>query len=157
MKVKTAIVNNSTNITKTNNHLSHLHTEHKKDHDIWPWKSRSWFGIGTKSGRIMVLNATFNNISVISCRSVWLVKETGVPGEIYRPDVSHWQTLSHLASPWAGFELTTLVVIGTSTDCMGSCKSKHAKDLARFFSNTLCIIYLFYLQIKASGTSIQKE
>ena len=31
--------------------------------------------------RVMVLNATFNNISVISWRSVLLVEETGVPGE----------------------------------------------------------------------------
>jgi hypothetical protein len=31
--------------------------------------------------RIMVLNATFNNISVISWQSVLLVEETGVPGE----------------------------------------------------------------------------
>jgi hypothetical protein len=37
----------------------------------------------------MVLNATFNNISVISWRSVLLVEETGVPGE------NHRQTLSH--------------------------------------------------------------
>jgi hypothetical protein len=29
----------------------------------------------------MVLKATFNNISVISWRSVVLVEETGVPGE----------------------------------------------------------------------------
>jgi len=44
---------------------------------------------------LMVLNATFNNISVISWRSVSLVKETGVPGENYRPITSHWQTSSH--------------------------------------------------------------
>jgi hypothetical protein len=30
---------------------------------------------------LMVFNATFNNISVISRRSVLLVEETGVPGE----------------------------------------------------------------------------
>ena len=30
---------------------------------------------------VMVLNATFNNISVISCRTVLLVEETGVPPE----------------------------------------------------------------------------
>ena len=30
----------------------------------------------------MVFNATFNNISVISCRSVLLVEETGGPGKI---------------------------------------------------------------------------
>jgi len=33
------------------------------------------------SVRVMVLNATFNNISVISWRSVLLVEETGVPRE----------------------------------------------------------------------------
>ena len=32
----------------------------------------------------MVLNATFNNISVLSWRSVLLVEETGVPGENHR-------------------------------------------------------------------------
>jgi hypothetical protein len=31
--------------------------------------------------RFMMFNATFNNISAISWRSVLLVKETGVPGE----------------------------------------------------------------------------
>jgi hypothetical protein len=33
-----------------------------------------WFGF-------MVFNATFNNITDISCRPVLLVEETGVPGE----------------------------------------------------------------------------
>ena len=45
--------------------------------------------------RIMVFNATFDNISVISWRSVLLVEETEVPGENQRPIVSHRQTLSH--------------------------------------------------------------
>ena len=40
----------------------------------------------------MVRYATFNNISVISWRSVLLVEETG---ENYRPVGSHIQTLSH--------------------------------------------------------------
>ena len=47
-----------------------------------------WFGF-------MMLNTTFKNISVISWRSVLLVKETEGPGENYRPVSSHWQTLSH--------------------------------------------------------------
>jgi len=42
-------------------------------------------------GCFMVFNATFNNISVISCLSVLLVEETGVPGENHWPVVSHWQ------------------------------------------------------------------
>jgi len=46
-------------------------------------------------GWFMVFNATFNNISVISWRSVLLVEETGVLGENHRPVTSHWQTLSH--------------------------------------------------------------
>jgi len=39
-----------------------------------------------------VFNATFNNISVISWRSVLLVEEIGGPGENHRPNDSHWQT-----------------------------------------------------------------
>jgi hypothetical protein len=34
---------------------------------------------------LMVFNATFNNISDISWRSVLLVEETGGPGENHRP------------------------------------------------------------------------
>jgi hypothetical protein len=37
----------------------------------------------------MVLNATFNNISVISWQPVLLVEETGGPGENHQPVVSH--------------------------------------------------------------------
>ena len=46
---------------------------------------RLWF-------RYKVFNATFNNISVISWRSVLLVEETGVPREHQWPVASHWQT-----------------------------------------------------------------
>ena len=38
---------------------------------------------------VMVFNATFNNISVISWRSVLLVEVTGVQGENHQPVVSH--------------------------------------------------------------------
>ena len=71
----------------------------------------------------MALNAIFNNISVISWRSVLLVEETGVPEENHRPVASHWQTLSHKDVYLA------LIVIGThnisgdrliGTDCIGS-------------------------------------
>ena len=47
--------------------------------------------------KFMVFNTTFNNISVISLRSVLLMEETGVPGESHRPVASHRQTLSHNA------------------------------------------------------------
>jgi hypothetical protein len=45
----------------------------------------------TKEGlvRVVVFNATFNNISIIPWRSVLLVEETEVPGENHRPVASH--------------------------------------------------------------------
>jgi hypothetical protein len=43
--------------------------------------------------RIMVFNATLNDISVIMWQSVLLVGETGVPGENHRLVASHWQIL----------------------------------------------------------------
>ena len=86
----------------------------------------SHIGLGV---RVMVFKDTFNNISVISWRSVLLVEETRVPVENHRPAVSHLKTLSHklccieYISSCAGFELTTLEVI--NTDCIGSCKSNY--------------------------------
>jgi len=35
--------------------------------------------------KVMVFNATFNNLSVILWRSVLLMEETGVSGENYQP------------------------------------------------------------------------
>ena len=43
----------------------------------------------------MMFNATFNNISVISWRSVLLVEETGVSGENHRFAVCDCQPLPH--------------------------------------------------------------
>ena len=37
---------------------------------------------------VMVFNATFNDISVISWRSVSLGEKTGIPGENHRPTAS---------------------------------------------------------------------
>jgi hypothetical protein len=93
--------------------------------------------------RVIVFNATFNNISVISCRSVLLVEKTGVPRENHQPVVSHWQTLSMLYRVhliWAGLELTTLVGIGT--DWIGSCKSNYHMIITPWYSwNTAKVGY----------------
>jgi hypothetical protein len=76
---------------------------------------------------LMLFNATFNNISVISWRSVLLVEETGVTEKTI--DVSQVTDnferyhIMLYASPRSRFELTTLVVIGT--DCICSCKSNY--------------------------------
>ena len=47
--------------------------------------------------RIIVFNATFNNISAVYWRSVLLVEETRIPRENHRPVASYWQALSHNA------------------------------------------------------------
>jgi hypothetical protein len=38
---------------------------------------------------VMVLNATFNNISLILWQSVLLVEKTGIPSEKHRPAACH--------------------------------------------------------------------
>ena len=58
----------------------------------------------------MVFNATFNNISAISWRSVLLFEETGVPGENHRPVCR---------------KSLTKLFIKVGTDCIGSCKSNY--------------------------------
>jgi hypothetical protein len=106
-------------------------------------------------GWFMVFNATFNNILVISRRSVLLVEETGVSWENHRPVASHWQTSSHIIEnhksseiikytwSWTEFELTTWVVI--YTDCTGSCKS-----IYHTITTTTAPILLWFMTIKYS-------
>jgi hypothetical protein len=71
---------------------------------IYKWSQNYHCGVRVS---ILVLYATFNNISVISRWPVLLVEETGLPGENHRA----------VASPWAEFDLTTLKVIGTDCVC----------------------------------------
>ena len=47
------------------------------------------WGRGGGGGRVMVATPFFNNISVISLRSVLLVEETKVTGENHTPVASH--------------------------------------------------------------------
>ena len=64
-----------------------------------------------------VFNATFNNVSVLSWRSVLLVEKTTDLSQV--TDKLYYIML--YTSPWSRFELTTPVVIGTG--CIGSCKA----------------------------------
>ena len=88
--------------------------------------SNSWKT--TYNFRFRVLNATFNNISVISWQSVLLV---GKPENPEKTTDLSWATdkfllyhmLYRVHLTWAGFELTTLVVIGT--DWISNYKSNY--------------------------------
>jgi len=74
-------------------------------------------------GWFMVFNATFNNISVISRRSVVLVEETGVPGENHRPIASHWETLSHNVASGTPHHERNLRKTGGELRCSGRVSS----------------------------------
>jgi hypothetical protein len=72
--------------------------------------------------KVKVFNTTFNNISVVSWRSVLLVGETGSTPrkhQICRKSLTNFTTQCCIeyTSPWAEFKLTTLVVIGTDCTC----------------------------------------
>ena len=58
----------------------------------------------------MMFNATFNNISVISWRSVLLVEETGVPGENHRPVAIYCFAELFLFVPHVGLLLLLYVI-----------------------------------------------
>jgi hypothetical protein len=44
------------NQNEMNNHLPPQLIEHKEDHDIWNWKSRSWHGTGSKCDWVKLVN-----------------------------------------------------------------------------------------------------
>ena len=81
----------------------------------------------------MMFNATFNNISVISWRSVLLMEETGVPGENHQPVEGHWQTLSHN--------------VVSSTIRTGSCKSKYHMIRLRRSITYVLFTYVFNVHL----------
>ena len=79
-----------------------------------------------KRVRVMVFNATFNNISFISWRSALLVEETQSTQRTTcckSPTNFIIYCCIEDTLPWTRFELKTSVVIGT--DCTCSCKSNY--------------------------------
>ena len=80
----------------------------------------------------MVLNATFNNSSVISWRSVLLVKESGVPVENHRLAASPWQTLSHnvVSSTPRLLKNITVIQISISIYCLWRSKASNSNGIS---------------------------
>ena len=72
----------------------------------------------------MVFNATFNNISVISCHSVLLVEDLEKTVDLSQvTDKIYHIILYRVHITVSEFKLTTIVVI--DTDCVCSCKSNY--------------------------------
>ena len=96
-------------VSHVNQHFSFCQYIHKNWHQ--------WWMVG-----FMLFNATFNNISVISWRSVLLVEDPEKTTDLSQVTDKLYHIMLY-TSPWSRFELTTTVVIGT--DCLGSCKSNY--------------------------------
>jgi hypothetical protein len=92
-------------------------------------------------GWFMVFNATFNNISVISWRSVLLYPEKTTDLSQVTDKLYH---IMMCTSPWAGFELTTSMVIGT--DYIGSLKSNYHTMTTTTAPGNLCTIGAIFMK-----------
>jgi hypothetical protein len=90
-------------------HLLHYSRENIKWYKMFMGKHNSLIN---SCVCLMVFNHTFNNMSVISWRSVLSLEETGDPEKNHRPVAIHWQTLSHYVVHLALIEIQTHNISG---------------------------------------------
>ena len=99
----------------------------------------------------MVFNATFNNISAISWRSVLFVVVTEVPGENHQSAAYHWQTLSHnVVSSRSRLSEIRTILVGISTDYISSCNPTTMRSRQPLIVN----IYIEYQIVKKIVNSL---
>ena len=108
---------------------------------VWVYNALGWFGLV----RLMVFNATFNNISVISRRSVLLTEETRLPGE------SYWQTSSH-----NDVSRTHRHELGSNSQLNGDRHWLHSSCKSNYHTITTApwCIWFIWLQIYFGSTTI---
>jgi hypothetical protein len=92
-------------------------------------------------GRVVVFNAIFNTISDILWQSVLLVEETRVPRENHRLSqvTDKLYHITWYTSPWAGFKLTSLVMI--DTDCTVVINPITIRSRQRWAHDKYCVYY----------------
>jgi hypothetical protein len=99
---------------------------------------------------VMVINTTFNNISVISWRSTLLLQETWVLREKHRPVARHWQTLSHNGDTSSFYvdicRVKISSILGNMTQMNGTESILEYREhiiLPRIRIVSICYIYLY--------------
>jgi hypothetical protein len=81
--VQTVMVNNSTNINKTYNHLwPQTIQRRKKEHSIWPWKFRSWLGRWKKCGSVKPVKGVPLNIIQCSTNNVCVLMHSWILDDV---------------------------------------------------------------------------
>ena len=104
--------------------------------------------------RFMMLNTTFNNISVISWRSFLLVEETGVPGEKYPLATSHYITYYYMTSDNVFSDWLTSLVTFFDKTLYSTCKKSRELNITfQRFSRHLKIEMMSPNYLKSSSQS----
>jgi hypothetical protein len=100
------------------------------------------------SNGLFRFNATFNNISVISWRSVLFVEETVVPRENHQAVASHLHTLSHnVVSSTSRHERGSNSSVAIFTDLRQTVPSSNISDIYLIILNLTFSVPFSYIYI----------